>query len=54
MGGGGGMWVHSSGSQCMVAVAACYKKALVSAGWAICQCMAAVAAGCRKPWPVPG
>ena len=29
----GGGWVHCSGLQCMAAVAAGYRKGLVSAGW---------------------
>ena len=33
---GGGGWVHRSASQCMVAVAAACRKALVNDGWAIC------------------
>ena len=33
---GGGGWVHRSGLQCIAAVAAACRKALVDAGWAIC------------------
>ena len=32
----GGRWVHHSGWQCMAAVAAACRKALVNAGWAFC------------------
>ena len=33
---GGGGWVHRSGLQCIAAVAAACRKALVDIGWAIC------------------
>ena len=33
---GVGEWVHRSGLQCIAAVAAACRKALVDAGWAIC------------------
>ena len=44
---GGGGWVHHFGSQCMVAVAAGYRKGLVSAVWPILRLLSC-ANGCRN------
>ena len=44
--GGGGGWVRRSGWQCIVAVAAACRKALVNAGWTIC--LPSCTNGCRK------